>query len=195
MIAGVSVYTLPAFSQTFIYSRELVISGQIWRLFTGHFVHFTLSHLILNLASIIIIFFLFMKVNIRAKDIINLYLFSGTIISMVLLFFAPDMAFYGGLSSLIISYASYFCLHSIQTKSLPLWLSSGFLFLLTGKLVLELHGASSIVFGSQDNIKVATIAHIAGVIAAIIYWVLTRIKHHIKEQLDIYYTNSLSKQH
>ena len=38
-------------SDIFIYHRDQLIAGEYWRLISGHFVHTTITHMVLNLAS------------------------------------------------------------------------------------------------------------------------------------------------
>jgi len=47
--ASLITYAVPWLTDLFIYDRQHVLGGQLWRLFTAPFVHFSASHLIWNL--------------------------------------------------------------------------------------------------------------------------------------------------
>ena len=49
----------------FQYQRNDILSGQLWRLVSGHFVHVTWLHLILNLAGLIVVWMLFKDILIQ----------------------------------------------------------------------------------------------------------------------------------
>src|SRR5580698_8778088 len=44
--AAFVVAAVPEWSEWLVYDRRAILSGQIWRLFTGHWVHFSTSHLV-----------------------------------------------------------------------------------------------------------------------------------------------------
>lgn len=57
----IAVFSLPGikYAAMFQYDRAAVLNGDIWRIFTCHFVHQGFNHLILNVMAAILIFFIF----------------------------------------------------------------------------------------------------------------------------------------
>lgn len=74
----------------FRYQRDDILSGQLWRLVSGHFVHVTWMHLALNIGGLIVIWALF-------RDILTqrmwwlLTIGSIVVIDVALLLFHPDI--------------------------------------------------------------------------------------------------------
>lgn len=90
---------LGAAPESLIYSRQAIAQGEIWRLFTGHFVHCDFSHLSMNLIALLILGGL-LEQQIGRK-------FSGVAaisclgISSWLWFAKTDLQFYCGLSGML----------------------------------------------------------------------------------------------
>src|SRR5215207_6327313 len=45
----------PALQELLIYDRDKILAGELWRLFTGHFVHLSGEHLLWDMAAFAII--------------------------------------------------------------------------------------------------------------------------------------------
>src|SRR5687768_6172717 len=45
LIAAGLVFLLPGVQPLLIYDRDAILGGEVWRLFTGHWVHFSTQHL------------------------------------------------------------------------------------------------------------------------------------------------------
>lgn len=86
-----------------IYNRELILKGQLWRLLTGHLVHYNLTHLAIDSLMFI---FLVIAVNKYYNRINNelefhkLLFFSAVTISLALLFIRTNLNIYAGLSGI-----------------------------------------------------------------------------------------------
>ena len=57
-IAVILAMTADAGREWLSFDRPAVSSGEIWRLLTGHFVHLGISHLLLNIAGLLLIWYL-----------------------------------------------------------------------------------------------------------------------------------------
>ena len=95
------------------YDRKAVLSGEAWRLVTGHFVHADWPHLAWNLAGLLLVFALFSR-EYSPRSWIVLMLASTAAIGVGFLLFEPDLAWYVGLSGL---------LHGLLAAGLVAWLS------------------------------------------------------------------------
>lgn len=115
------------------YERSDILNGEVWRLFTAHFVHLGWSHLLMNLAALALIWILFGRMlSQSAWLIISLIGMLG--VSLGLLLFSPSIGWYVGLSGM---------LHGLFAAGVMASLRAGnrleivLLLLLLGKLMWE----------------------------------------------------------
>ena len=45
VVTALAVYLLPGVGEALVYDRSAILTGELWRLVTGHWVHFSASHL------------------------------------------------------------------------------------------------------------------------------------------------------
>ncbi len=82
------------------YDREAILSGELWRLLTGNLAHLGWPHLLMNLASLILIWMLFGKaLSTLAWAVIALM--SSLFVTVGLLLFSPMTGWYVGLSGML----------------------------------------------------------------------------------------------
>jgi rhomboid family GlyGly-CTERM serine protease len=82
------------------YQRDAIIAGEWWRLFSGHLVHLSLSHMWLNLAGLLLVWALVGK----AFSLRTWWWLTGSCllgISLGLLWWLPELAWYVGLSGVL----------------------------------------------------------------------------------------------
>ncbi len=82
------------------YQREPILAGEVWRLFTGHIVHLSWSHLWLNLGGLALIWFLFHH-QLSAGLWWLALLVSSLVVSGGFLLFDPALEWYVGLSGIL----------------------------------------------------------------------------------------------
>lgn len=84
----------------FRFDREVILHGQVWRLFSGHLSHLGWSHWGMNVAALAVIWAL---VGDRFSNRQWLWIFAGVclMISLGLLIFNPALTWYVGLSGLL----------------------------------------------------------------------------------------------
>ena len=101
LVAGGSaiVFALPAWSSLLVYERRAILSGELWRILTGHLVHFSLSHLLYNLLGLLLAAWIIWRRGYRHFG--TLCITSACTISCTILLFQPDLAVYGGLSGIV----------------------------------------------------------------------------------------------
>ena len=83
-----------------LYQREAILTGEAWRLWTGHLVHTNHYHLLLNLAGFWI-FLLLCGSALHLKLLIFSILFASTVIGLALLTLHPEIKWYAGLSGVL----------------------------------------------------------------------------------------------
>ena len=115
------------------YDRGALLEAELWRLLTGHFVHLGVSHLLLNLAGLLLIWYLVSaSFNLRQWLLIML----GTIVGIDLgfWFLQPQLAWYVGLSGLLHGLLAAGVVAGIAAKRIEAWLLAA---VLAAKLVYE----------------------------------------------------------
>lgn len=116
---AVIVWLNPALSRFAIYDRSAVLRGEIWRLLTAPWVHFTPSHLAydalaLGLAGMLIAWR-------RYGSIGWLCGLTPLLTGLVLLWLQPELQFYGGLSGLATAAVVFLALHGLREAGLWRW--------------------------------------------------------------------------
>jgi rhomboid family GlyGly-CTERM serine protease len=82
------------------YERDGILAGEVWRVLTGHLVHLTWNHLLLNLGGLALIWLLFGRHLTSAQWGIVIAA-SATGVSLGLMLLHPDLHWYVGLSGLL----------------------------------------------------------------------------------------------
>ena len=99
-------------AQALRYERAAVLSGEAWRLLTGHLVHADGSHLLWNALGLALVFALFAG-EYAPVEWVAIMLASTAAIDLGFLVFEPQMAWYVGLSGV---------LHGLMAAGLAAWL-------------------------------------------------------------------------
>ncbi len=94
IIAGL----IPEVTKIYQYDRNGILNGEIWRIITGNFVHWTSEHLIWDLLVFISLSLLACRLN--AKRYILCMIFISVGIFLCLITFLPEIIYYRGLSGI-----------------------------------------------------------------------------------------------
>lgn len=152
-------------SSFFIYQRDLIAKGELWRLLTGHFFHTNEYHLLLNLAALWMLWGLH-------KQYYNIYCYSLLFITLALTcsiglyYFSPDLYRYVGLSGVLHGVFVWGAIIDIKHQD-----KTGYLLLLGVwlKIIYEqIYGASSDV-ANLIAANVAVDAHLWGAIGGLAF--------------------------
>lgn len=169
LVAAVVVYAVPKLSPWLVYDRAAILSGEYWRLVTGHLVHFSPSHLIYNLLALGLAVGLLER---EAERGLAPALALGTLVIPLSLFaLAPEIQFYGGLSGLA---TVAIVLLGLRGLSQPgIWKVVGSL-ILAGflvRLVVE-NRSAGFVFAHFDRqtLRSCPLGHATGALAALLSW-------------------------
>jgi len=97
------------------YDRTAILAGDYWRVLTGHFVHLTWMHLLMNIIGFLLIWYLFGKL---ISPIVWLVatLLSAILISVALLNLNPNLFWYVGFSGVLHCLFVVGCLHDMQVR-------------------------------------------------------------------------------
>lgn len=148
------------------YNANLIAQAEVWRLFTGHFLHTNQYHLWLNLAGLVLLWSLHGQ-YFAYKTYTTMFVFCALLTSVFLYFFSPDLVKYVGLSGVLHGIFVVGALCDIKHK-----LKSGYL-LLIGVIIKIIHeqvyGASGDMVALIDA-SVAIDAHLFGVISGFVFY-------------------------
>ncbi|MEY4689377.1 MAG: hypothetical protein RIR76_3400 [Verrucomicrobiota bacterium] len=153
----------PRLGDALILDRSAVLAGQVWRLWTGHLVHVTTSHLLWNLALVIAAGGWLERLAPTATR--WFYAATPPLIGATLLLLEPDLARYGGLSGLG---AGLIVLLALRQRSTPaesrgIW--NAVLGLVALKVGLETWTGAPLL---AEGIHSVPLAHVAGITCAIV---------------------------
>jgi len=156
------------------YDRQLIASGQWYRMISANFVHLNNSHLLMNALGVVLVM-AFFSGHLKKMQWIGLIVISSLFVTIGLTLFNPEIHRYVGLSGVL--HGLFIAGAMTEIKRFPL---SGWLLLvvLVGKLAWEqLVGAMP---GSESMIngRVVVDSHLYGAIAGAVfsglYWVKKR---------------------
>lgn len=142
------------------YERVSVASGEWWRLWSGHLVHLSFAHWLMNMAGLAGLWWLYAPLLARREWLI-VALASAGAISIALYAASPAVGWYVGLSGV---------LHALwAAAALAMWRHSRLesvasLTLLAGKLALE-YVVGPLSAGGEGALPVVTVAHRYGALA------------------------------
>lgn len=164
---------LPGADEFRIYDRQAILHGEFWRLFTGHWVHFSASHLAydclaLGLAG-------WMCELRRVPHFGWLCLLAPWMIGLALLAFDSRLQYYGGLSGLATCALVYLCLNGLGATG-P-WKTACLLTLagVSAKTGFELHtGRMLFATVNSGSVEVCAAAHLAGAATALFFYAASR---------------------
>jgi rhomboid family GlyGly-CTERM serine protease len=82
------------------YERDAILNGEVWRLLTGHLVHFDWSHLSLNLAGALLMVLLFSE-SFSLGQWMWVLVTGLVVIDAGFIFFEPQLVWYVGVSGVL----------------------------------------------------------------------------------------------
>ncbi len=149
----------------FVYHRQSISQGQLWRLFSSHFFHTNTYHLLLNLSALVLLWALHGQFY-SIKNYSLLFLCSAAICSAGLYFFSPDISQYVGLSGVLHGIFVFGAIMDIRHHD-----KSGYLLFAGVWLKIaheQFYGASEDV-SALINASVAIDAHLWGAIGGLLF--------------------------
>lgn len=165
----------PAGRGLLVLDRVAFADGQPWRLWTGHWVHFSASHLCWNLAALVIAGAWLERG--RPGRLWRHALFAAPFIGLAVLAFEPGLGVYGGLSGLATGVVVLLALQQLGTPGAPRLLWTAVLALVAAKSTHDLVAADAL-FARYDlpGVRTSSTAHAAGALAAGVQAALGRLR-------------------
>jgi rhomboid family GlyGly-CTERM serine protease len=160
-------FAWPRLAGALIYERADIFAGQVWRLWTGHLVHYSPSHLWLDLA-------VFVAAGAWLEWIAPrlarwFYALAPPAISTVLLLADSTLERYAGLSGVATGLLVLLALVQLRRKaSEPRWFWLGVLLLVAAKIVVEATVHAPLFARFDAGVQVVPLAHIGGIACALV---------------------------
>lgn len=171
---GVVIAMFPGWSAWLVYDRSAILSGEIWRMFTGHWVHFSTPHLVYDLLALGIAGWI-----IEAQRLPYFgWIFALTpwLTSAVLLLFEPQMKLFGGLSALATTLIVYLALFGLHNAAPWRWVCLAILLGFIGKILFEITTGRMILVTVENTSTVVSVtSHIAGAATALMFYGWSKI--------------------
>lgn len=161
---------IPSIRPALVYNRAAIAQGELWRIWTGHIVHFGWPHGLAD-GSLFVLIGWYLERTQRTFSYWSLLL-QPMVVSAALFWFDPQMNIYGGLSGLNVGLLVFLACRGWHRDRLD-WFWPAILLIHVIELYLEIrnqgHGGGAIRF-DDSGIRVATIAHIGGALYGVACW-------------------------
>ncbi len=169
LVSGTALLFLAAQRDTtllaLLYSRAALADGEVWRLLTGHLMHFSWSHLAADIGGFLLLGVLLEREQGRATLASLLVLLAlGT--SAALWLFVPELGYYGGISALNYGLLTWLCLTQRDVvRARWQWIPALFPVLLMANIGWQYSTEASLLdAGMPRAVRVAWQAHLAAVL-------------------------------
>ncbi|MGH8679682.1 MAG: rhombosortase, partial [Burkholderiales bacterium] len=103
---------VPGIAELLVYDRAAITGGELWRVITGHSVHFSSSHLLFNVIVIGAAGSLIEAQD--RRDLVELYALSAVLIGLFLFLGEPSLRQFGGLSGIAYALVVYVALSGVH---------------------------------------------------------------------------------
>lgn len=164
--AAVVASAWPQAAGAMLYERDAILRGELWRLWSGHAVHFSFAHLAWNLAVLVPAGVWMERL---APLLLRLFLaLAPAFIAAVLLVAEPQLARYGGLSALATGLVVLLALERLGAADRePRWIWLAVLVLVGAKLLVESLTGRPLFAPLAAGVRLAWLAHVLGAVAAL----------------------------
>lgn len=139
-----------------IYDRSAIANGEAWRLLSGHFVHLSFTHLLLNGVGLFLFFIIFRRYS-SWRTSVGVMGVLGVMVSLSLYIGSPMVAQYGGFSGILYGLFGWLSVRMIQSQDRVIGVMV--LLLLGLKIGMEQQYGS---FVHYESFMVITDAHLYG---------------------------------
>lgn len=176
LVAGcVAAWAIAPLADLLIYKRDAIAQGECWRLFTGHIVHYSGTHL-LNNFLVLVPAALLIEVRSR-RDLMRVLLVSMSAIGLAIWVFQPGISTYAGSSGIALALVTFAGLRGMQGN--PRWrmVCGLVLILVAGKLAGEsLFGWQPVDWERAAGFVTVKLAHVTGVASGLLVWCVAVVR-------------------
>ena len=178
LVLSLTMIGLQFFQDDFVFKRENIAQGELWRIFTGNFVHTNYPHLALNLTGLWIMGFLFLD-SFDAKKILISSLFLSLFTGLFLYWFSHSLDWYAGFSGTLYGLFLFGAITAIYQKDYLF--GAGIALLIIGRVIWGHFMGGSESSAELIGAPVATDAHLYGITGATLLGMLYGIQLYFKE--------------
>jgi rhomboid family GlyGly-CTERM serine protease len=158
---AVAAWFWPGAFEALAYDRGRIFAGQVWRIVTGHWVHFSASHLFWNLVILIPAGTWLERRNAAAAR--WTFLLSPLAISLALLAFNPALGVYAGISGVASGILVALAVHGLRAEPAARWLWLAVLVLFVAKVGVEGFGRRPLNPDlATQGVAAVPLAHLVG---------------------------------
>lgn len=154
------LWALQNYAGILAFDRQQIVSGELWRIWTGHLVHTHLTHFVLNVAAAILLGLLFSPPIKWGEWLLSGVIFAG-LIGLGLFCFYPDLDWYNGLSGLLHAWLAYFSIRLASAERRLFWAALAAVWV---KVTAEALGVHLGYVHLLDGMTIITEAHLLGTI-------------------------------
>lgn len=173
VLPAVLVSFLSACDGQLLLTRDALAGGEAWRLWTGHWIHFSASHLVWNLAVLLASGIWLERV--RPGLLLRHTVAAAPLIGLTVLAGEPGLQTYGGLSGLATGVVVLLGLHQLRSPGVPRGLWLGGLALVFLKSAGDLAAPTDwLAHFAAPGIRPSSTAHAAGAITAVLHFIIGR---------------------
>jgi len=146
------------------YDRNLIEAGQLWRLISCHFTHWTVEHAFWDISLFVVLSYICITADLKRYCI--LLVASAVMVSLSVYIFNPGFIEYRGLSGIDSALFIDACISSISKNKRALSRIFNILFLIgfTGKIAYEFVTGRALF--ADSGFTTLPVAHVAGAITA-----------------------------
>lgn len=157
----------PVWDQALVYNRDLILSGEIWRCWTGHVVHFGFGHFFWDMAIFVPAGCWLERLQPRRTR--WFYLVCPPVLSAAFLAFEPSLDLYAGISGVATGVLVLLAGLQLRRPSEPAWLWWSVLLVVGLKIVVEHTSQQPLMIDLPGGIRVVSLAHIGGLICGLAF--------------------------
>jgi rhomboid family GlyGly-CTERM serine protease len=145
------------------YRREAILGGEIWRLWSGHFVHFSALHALRDGLAATLLALALERIG-SGKNLLPRLALTAPAISLALLLLVPDLSVYRGASGIDMALAGM--LSRALANLRPSWWPAhfGIALILLGKIWADALGLGVSLSSLPPGVHVVWQAHAAGLV-------------------------------
>lgn len=173
--AAVIVHACPGLGQVLVYDRSAIANGELWRLVTGQWVHFSMRHLLYDSLAFGIAGWM-----IEWRTYPNFGWLCGIaplVIGMGLFLSEPHLEIYGGLSGVATAAVVFLALWGLEERGAWRWICLIALVATVGKILFESLTGHFVFLKQEDHsIILAPASHICGALTALTIYAWSKLK-------------------
>jgi rhomboid family GlyGly-CTERM serine protease len=164
----------PARHDLLLLDRSAMAAGEVWRLWSGHWVHFSASHLLWNVA-VLLAAGTWLE-HTRPGLLWRHTCLAAPLIGLAVMIGEPRLQIYGGLSGLATGVAVLLALHQLRVPGPSRWIWAAVLALIAIKSVYDVTQTDALLVAfAQPGVRSSTTAHAAGAIVALAHFCIGRL--------------------